>query len=253
MKTLQKIFQPFFSEGGQPRTAFIKSLQGFAHSIPLYSKRCFSRHSFSQCGEDMVLHYYLSKIQKGFYVDVGARHPFLISNTAFFYQRGWRGINIEADPSLMPPFHRSRKRDINLNLAVGNPAPSLDFFVFYNPEFNTFDPEIARKRQQKGAKVEKVLRIQVEPLADILDRHLPPGQTIDFMSVDVEGFDLQVLQTNNWDKYAPRFLLVETLGVGSFKDLETNETHLFLGRHDYTLVDKAGLTCIYRKATQTVS
>jgi len=247
MKIFQILFKPFFAQGGQPRFASIKALQEFAHSIPFYAKQCFGRHSFSHCGEDMVLHCLFKRADKGFYVDIGAHHPFLISNTAFFYNRGWRGINIEADPSLMPLFHRARKRDINLNLAVGNSTLPLDFYVFKHRAYNTFDPLLAEKRKQEGIPFETALRIPMEPLADILDRHLPPNQTIDFMTIDVEGFDLQVLQSNNWEKYAPCFLLVESLGAALAHELETNEIHVFLRRLGYTLVAYMGRNCIYRK------
>ena len=106
----------------------------------------YGRRFYSQAGEDMLLSlYYEGKKHKGFYVDVGAHHPYRFSNTAYFYKRGWRGINIEPTPSLFKAFPRRRRRDINLNVGIGN-GEKLTFYVFNEGALNTFDPEIARSR-----------------------------------------------------------------------------------------------------------
>jgi hypothetical protein len=78
------------------------------------------------------------KKTKGFYIDVGAHHPFRFSNTALFYKKGWQGINIEPDPSLIKNFNKYRTRDINLNFGVANEEKDLNFFIFNEPAFNTF-------------------------------------------------------------------------------------------------------------------
>ena len=171
----------------------------------------FGRRSFSQDGEDMLLaaFYETKPNYKGFYVDIGAHHPFRFSNTAHFYQKGWRGINIEPTPSLIPAFKRARKRDLTLNLGVSDQKGSLTFFEFNEPALNSFDETLSLSRENGNYKIIKRSKVAVLPLREILDQHLPEGQKIDFMSIDAEGLDLQILQSNHWEKYAPDYLLVE--------------------------------------------
>jgi hypothetical protein len=109
-------------------------------------------HSYSQEGEDRVLSSLLFKlhggkhINDGFYVDVGAHHPFLFSNTCLFYKQGWHGINIDAMPGSMAAFQKHRPRDINLESGVGQKAEKLKFFVFNELALNTFDESLAKAR-----------------------------------------------------------------------------------------------------------
>jgi hypothetical protein len=107
----------------------------------------YKKISFSQDGEDMVLASFYEGIKKykGFYIDVGAHHPLRFSNTAFFYKKGWRGINIEPTPDLFKYFPRLRKNDINLNIGIGN-GEKLIFYIFNEGAINTFDPLLADER-----------------------------------------------------------------------------------------------------------
>ncbi len=94
------------------------SILGFDRALP----------SFSHCGEDRILAYLFKKFPAGFFVDVGAFHPRTSSNTFLLYQRGWRGINIDAQPGSMEPFRRERPDDINLELAVAEKEESLTYY-----------------------------------------------------------------------------------------------------------------------------
>src|SRR4030081_1527697 len=89
------------------------------------------RLSYSQCGEDLLVNYIFSLrgIQYPSYLDIGANHPFFISNTAFFYRKGCRGINIEANPQLIHPFDRFRRKDTTLNVGVGPEEGEMNFYI----------------------------------------------------------------------------------------------------------------------------
>src|SRR5579862_4112028 len=169
--------------------------------------------SYSQEGEDMVIMSFFEgkKKYKGFYVDVGAHHPYRYSNTLFFYQRGWRGINIEPTPSVMKLFNIFRRKDTNLNIGITDKKDKLTFYCFNEPALNGFSKEHSEElnRTSKLYKIIKEIEVETYPLADVLDKYLPPGQKIDFLTIDVEGFDLIVLKSNNWAKYKPSFILVE--------------------------------------------
>lgn len=209
----------------------------------------YGRRFYSQAGEDMLLSlYYEGKKHKGFYVDVGAHHPYRFSNTAYFYKRGWRGINIEPTPSLFKAFPRRRRRDINLNVGIGN-GEKLTFYVFNEGALNTFDPALAKERDGKihlGRQYKIIDRIEVQTrtLADILDEHLPAGTPIDLLTIDVEGMDFAVLKSNDWTRYLPQFILVEC--ESELDDLSDDEIYQFLHAKGYSIAGRTLYTTLFK-------
>jgi FkbM family methyltransferase len=223
------------------------------------------RESYSQYGEDAVLFAYFwgkessphkvgrPKLRhQGFYVDIGAYAPTYISNTYLFYRAGWHGINIDATPGVMDAFHKVRPRDINLELAIGTEKGKLEFFSWGAPcVFNTLSAEIAAQRSDKLGPPQTV-RVTSLPLADVLARHMPPTRKIDFLSVDVEGMDLSVLQSNDWQKFRPELVLVESY-VYELKALGTDPIHQFALNHNYRLYAWTPPTLIYRDVDASAS
>jgi FkbM family methyltransferase len=209
--------------------------------------RRFARTCYAQEGEDMILRRALRKRKHGFYVDVGAHHPFRFSNTFMLYKKGWQGINIDATPGSMQLFARHRPRDINLEAAVADSVGTVTFYVFADPALNTCDELQAKESVQRGVKLIDKQRLETRRLEQVLDQYLPRATAIDMMSVDVEGLDLQVLKSNNWAKYRPAILLVERLGL-SFPALLQNELYLYLTSQGYDLYAKTVNTVFFRDA-----
>jgi FkbM family methyltransferase len=121
---------------------------------------------------------------------------------------GWSGINIDAVPGSMLAFQRERPRDINIEAAVGEADKALTFYEFNEPQLSSF----CRDRIPMGYFGWTIVRehqLTTTTLAHLLEQHLPPGTLIDFMTVDVEGFDLQVLKSNDWARFRPAVVLVE--------------------------------------------
>lgn len=206
----------------------------------------FVKKSYAQEGEDLILARIFGRKKNGFFVDVGAFHPKRFSNTYFFYKHGWRGINIEANPKSIKLFHKIRKRDINLNIPVSDKPDVLKYYMFNEPALNGFSKELSTQRNGQGNYVIlNELELKTQRLDEILAEHLPQNQTIDFMSIDVEGFDYQVLISNNWNKFRPSILLVEALDFDIEKP-ELSKTHVFLKENNYSLYAKAVNTIIYR-------
>lgn len=203
--------------------------------------------SWSQEGEDLILKRLLEKHIKspGFYIDIGAHHPKRFSNTYAFYKKGWRGINIDAMPGSMKLFNRQRPRDINLEIPVAVEQTQLTYFQFNEPALNTFSKELATSRDGlRSYRVINTQDIQAYPLKTILSQHIDPEQTIDFMSIDVEGLDLDVLQSNDWSKYRPNIILVELLE--SFLDsIYQDPIYLFLKDRKYHLYAKTMNTVFF--------
>ena len=166
--------------------------------------------SFSSAGEDMMLRHLLgSDKMNGFYVDVGAFHPTRGSNTYFFYLNGWRGVNVEARPGSKTLFDKIRPRDINLEIGVSRGRGEMTYhFIAEDSPMNSFSPEFLKEIQMLEH-VQREISIPTLPLAEILDRHLPQRQAIDFMNVDVEGHDLEVLESNDWKRFRPKVIVVE--------------------------------------------
>jgi len=203
--------------------------------------------SYSQEGEDMVLRsfYEGQKNYKGFFVDVGAHHPYRFSNTNYFYKKGWRGINIEPTPGAIKAFKIFRKNDINLNIGISGVKDKLTFYCFNEPALNGFSKEISEERNtSKKYKIIKEVEIETYPLADVLDKNLPANTQIDFLTIDVEGLDLQVLKSNNWDKYKPIYILVEDRI--EFDNLANSEVYTYLKKQGYQLVAKTLRTLFFK-------
>jgi len=169
----------------------------------------YGTSSFSQFGEDMILRNFFPGKRNGFYIDIGAHHPAKYSNTYYFYKQGWNGINIDPLPGIKEQFERLRPRDLFLGTGLSDDPAEIQYYRFKNPLQNTFSSTQAALVNQEVNPLEEVCRIKVERLEDVLDQHLATGISIDFMSVDAEGYDLKVLLSNNWNKYRPTRLLVE--------------------------------------------
>ncbi|MDD4762022.1 MAG: FkbM family methyltransferase, partial [Candidatus Pacebacteria bacterium] len=134
------------------------------------------------------------------------------SNTYFFYRRGWKGICIDPLPGTAKLFAEWRPRDTAIELGVSETGSRLKYYMFNEPALNTFDPIVAKERN--GLRQYKVIdekQIETKPLSAILDTYMPADQRIDILSVDVEGIDLQVLRSNDWNKYRPKYIVAECL------------------------------------------
>ena len=209
----------------------------------------FHKISFSQDGEDMVIEELFNDKSEGFYVDVGAHHPQRFSNTYYFYLKGWKGINIDAMPGSMKIFDDLRPRDINLEIPISDKSEILTYYEFDEPALNSFSIPLSQERiTTTNCKIVAEIQLKTETLAEVLDKYLPPQQTIDFLSVDVEGLDYQVITSNNWDKYKPKVILVEDLEFSSLKRINTSKICLFLEEKGYILLAKTMRTLIFKLA-----
>lgn len=207
----------------------------------------YSIKIYSQDGEDIILKEFFSGKEKGFYVDIGAHHPLRLSNTYLFYKKGWSGINIDAMPGSMKIFNKKRRRDINLEVAISDKEEILTYYMFDEPGLNGFSKELSIKRDSNTKyKIIGKKEIKTIPLSKILDKYLPPKMKIDFMNIDVEGLDLQVLKSNDWNKYIPEFILIECTET-DLRRIQKEPIYLFLTKKGYVLIAKTYRTCIFRR------
>jgi FkbM family methyltransferase len=209
--------------------------------------RHFLNLAFSQEGEDLVLAREFNGKTNGFFVDVGAHHPIRLSNTYKFYLQGWKGINIDAMPGSMRLFNSIRPRDTNLEVPISNTAGKrLPYFMFDDFALNTFDEALATERKNEGKnKFVGKREMETYTLAQLLEQHVPAGQAIDFMSIDVEGLDAEVLESNDWSRFRPHFVITEGLGI-ELLDLVNTPASQMLEKQGYGLWAKTVNSFIYR-------
>lgn len=197
---------------------------------------------YSKSGEDAILFnlFYnkLANRAKGFYVDIGAHHPTFQSNTFLFYKNGWSGINIDADPDSINQLAKNRKRDINLNIGVGEKSSSLTFYRL-EKGYETMNSFSLKNLKDLGIenKIRDEIKIQVKPLKLILEETLPKGKAIDFIDIDVEGMDLDVLKSNDWNQFRPKVVLIEA-DKRNISEIIQHPIYTFLKSVDYELIAK---------------
>jgi FkbM family methyltransferase len=206
----------------------------------------FANKSYAQEGEDMILNRYLEHKENGYFIDVGAHHPWRFSNTFFFYKKGWNGINIDSMPNSMRLFKKVRPKDINLEVGISQEAKELEYFVFNEPAVNGFSKSAKEDiLKLPSYKLLKTLKIRTYRLSDILDQYLPVGKKIDFLTIDAEGMDLEVLKSNDWNKYRPSFVLAES-DSSSLEEIKGCSIYQFMQTVGYHLVAKSAKTFIYQ-------
>lgn len=199
--------------------------------------------SYAQNYEDVMLWRALKHVERGFYIDVGAWSPDQDSVTRAFYEKGWHGINVEPNPEFNAQLCARRPRDINLKLAVGDREAVLTMNFLGNPGLSTLDDGIAQKHQAAGWKVNRQ-EVEVTTLAAIWQAHVPAGQEVHFLKVDVEGYEEAVLKGNDWQKYRPWVVVVEaTLPMSQVESHDKWEHILLDAGYQYAYAD--GLNRFY--------
>jgi FkbM family methyltransferase len=198
--------------------------------------------SYASNREDVLLNRLFPADYKGFYVDVGACYPCLGSLTAHFYGRGWRGINIEPSESF-GLFGEARRGDVNLQVALSNRAGSATFYEFPDaPGLSTFSRELAEVGAAKSGFPWAPRTVVVATLADVCRRHI--RREIDFLSIDVEGHEREVLEGADWRQYRPRVVVIEATRPHTTETTHHQWEHLLLAA-DYLFACFDGLNRYY--------
>jgi FkbM family methyltransferase len=197
---------------------------------------------YSQDGEDIIFNSLFKNKSNGFYVDVGAHHPYRFSNTYLLYKKGWSGINIDATPGTKKIFDQVRKRDINLELAISEKSGECYLYQFSEPALNCIkdiDDDYVPSSDHSRSKIKSLT------LREVFKMYLKKSK-IDLLLVDTEGYDLAVLKSNDWLKYCPTVVMVE-IGTRSIDLISSTKLHAFLTTKRYKLAYKTYRNAIYLK------
>lgn len=184
--------------------------------------------SYSQYQEDIYLSRLFKKLKTHStitYLDIGANHPVRFNNTYHFYLNNYHGINVEPNPTFGPLYTTLRPKDTNLNLAVSSDITPKNFYILNPDVSSTFEKSAADKSIKNGSLLQSVIKIKSLRLEDIFEKYAP--KSVDILSVDTEGHDYQVLSSNNWQKFSPPIICVESDSPEVSDLLKSLGYHLF--------------------------
>lgn len=186
----------------------------------------FGWKTYAQHGDDLMLVnlFDMMGIEKPSYLDLGANHPVTISNTHLLYERGSRGVNVEANPSLMGLFTKYRPEDINVNVGVGVKLGRQPFYMVGETSgLNSFSKE---EVESTGQKITKVVDIEVIGVNDIVRKHCG-GQFPSLLLTDIEGLDYEVLRSADFTSSKPKVICTE------IRSHQSNQVKDYLSTHGY--------------------
>lgn len=201
------------------------------------------KESYSFGTIDILVNYFFKNKRDGFYVDVGCQNPISNNNTYLLYKnKNWNGLNIDLDQKNIDLFNLVRKRDLNIKAAVssGNLKKKI-YFYHSKSAINTLEKKISNFQ---NAKVKKIINVDTVTLNQLLFKN--NIKKIDFLSVDVEGHEINVLNGFNIKKYSPQLVVVEFLDLkmkkfefynNSIKNILDSDIYKYFIKNNYSLIN----------------
>ena len=196
------------------------------------------RIAYSHWGIDLIITKLLNSKNKGIYIDVGCHHPFLNNHSYLLYKSGWEGINIDIDYNSIDMFNFFRKSDVNIQTAVTDHKGEVDLFFYHNRAAkNTISKEF-------GSDAKEQKKINSDTLNNIIENSKFKNSKIDFVSIDVEGNEMNVLNGFNLKKYKPKLILLEFILPNKkefyekdINEITNSEVYKFLIKNEYKLIN----------------
>ncbi len=189
----------------------------------IYYKR-YSKRSYSLSSVDLIVDRLFSNISKGIYIDIGCNHPIKYNNTYLLHKKGWNGINIDLDKESINEFNSLRKKDCNIQELVGSVDGEEKEIYYYHERsaINTVSKALADKRETKP---QKIIKKKTKSLNKIIESSPFNNKKINFMSIDIENYEYEVLKYFNFQKYEIDVIVTEYTDMDQLK-LETHTQSL---------------------------
>ncbi len=207
--------------------------------------------SYAQNFEDVMLNRVFGNLGGGFYIDVGAWHPDVDSVTKHFYEMGWSGVNIEPSNSYFKLLKKRRKRDVNLQLAIGRSTGTSDFFEVQGSGLSSLGENSATRAKRYGFSSRRY-QVQVVTLQTVCEEYCA-GRPISFLKIDVEGSEKDVIESLDWRKHRPLVVVVEAVHPDTREPMWDSWESTLFGA-DYVFVWFDGINRYYlRKENEDLS
>ncbi len=224
-------------------------------ALSIFGEKNFYKEylSFAQAGEDKVVEFlFLSMGKQGIsYLEIGTNHPVHFNNTYLFYHKGSRGVCVEPNPTLIPAIKKFRPEDVCLNVGVtGEKSEGLTFYIFDDADeakgLSTFSKrEVDHIESTTSIRVATTQKIAVITINEILNNHFS-SKAPDFISIDVEGLDLEILQSIDFNTCRPIAICVETVNFTmNHKKLKQTDIIDFMRSNNYFVYADTGINSIF--------
>ena len=224
-------------------------LKNFYYFYNIYIRNYKFLNNGSQFGEEKFILSFFDKGYKGKFVDIGCFHPTRHNNTYEMYKSGWYGINIDLNPLTIDLFNFARKKDININAAISNNEENKT--LYFVDELNTQNTLEANHllflKNHHNLKEEEISEqtIKTRRLDKILDSY--NFNEIDFMNIDVEGHELNILNSIDFLKYKIKFICIEMIDHNDQAKLINEKLNAILTRNGYALEKKIDFNFIFKR------
>ena len=234
MKIEEKIKEKYLYKEGFNLFKLIYFLYQYLKSKKILKQKIF----YSNWGIDMMADEFFKKKEKGVYIDIGCHQPILNNNTYRLYKRGWTGINVDLDYNTIDMFNFFRKKDLNIQAGVSNSVEEKKLYFFHNRSaINTLS-------ESAGLKAKEVRTIQTTTLNKIIENSRFKDMEIDYISIDVEGHELSVLEGLNFKKYRPKLVILELIDPSikefheqKLQNVLNSSINKFMENEDYKLIN----------------
>ena len=223
----------------------------FTYKIYLYynlyirHKSFINRKQYSQWGEDLFIEDYFKNKNKGTYLDIGCFHPFMYSNTCLLHKKGWSGVNIDINQTSIDLFNIVRPNDTNICAAIS--GKKKEFKVYLDDPFspvNTIDKKFYESLKKSFFKNKKILTVHSKTIQEVLDIGKIKS-VIDFINIDAEGLDFEILQLIDFNRYKVKLVSVETHNVDGSESEYFDSIKKFLEKKNYSIFKRVGPTTLF--------
>lgn len=180
----------------------------------------WNKVSVAQSGEDTIVEYVLMvlgiKLSDEYYLDLGANHAKQLSNTYMLYKKGMRGVLVEANPQLIGELKFYRSEDVILNKCISNHSDeSLQFYIMSGDGLSCTSMDAVNEMIEKNPQlyIKDTITVDTITVNQILQKYFSKAPIL--LSIDIEGQEESILQTLDYDKYAPLIVIVERIDCGT--------------------------------------
>tara|TARA_Y100000591_G_scaffold66960_1_gene55421 strand:+ start:528 stop:1253 length:726 start_codon:yes stop_codon:yes gene_type:complete len=219
------------------------------YNLYLRHKGFLKRKRYSQWGEDKIIFDFFKNINKGIYLDIGCFHPFMYSNTCLLYKKGWNGINIDINPTSIDLFNIARPTDVNLCTTINNEKKIYD--IFYDDPLspvNTIDEKFYKNLKKTFFRDERKMKVETKSIEEII-KISKITKKINFINIDAEGKDYELLTQIKIDKLKPNLIAIETHNIDGSAIETFPLINKYMENNNYNVYKRVGPTTLFNKNT----